>query len=1212
MSLRSEEPLNLGPGPAKDRRSSSQPFDARPLQGLFAAHTHDEGRRDDSPDALPALGDDFFPMMDPPGRRPALSAAGPTPSASRCRGMSLPPTRAEPEGVEMDVEQEQEEEEQPFAVHSSSSPYGDWDADHAGERVMLGLRQRHLKRYEAFVQAYFGLSQDDARRESRHIRTTCLTSVQLSKTSKQKRKWRRILAGADLMRHTVLAVEGDYAFGHIVARAAAESMAKLQLQKDITDQSTDSETCIALHYGFATVVGVDPAPATPKATEERRRCPGATLIAMVATGYVEKGEEIRLGLASYLRCLDEPAWYEQCCASGAAQPAPRGTPTPHPDAGNLLYGANPPRGVKVFCRWPAGLRYYHGVGQRHASDTPQATFPFTLLSLQETPEIGPGELGVCAAAPVAYSTCFIYGGSVATLKQVKRWNEDPGLEAREGRSRTPSAGEHGITEDLSDDTYALGLDEEAMCYGQSLTRYINHRYNLSRFGNVELCSVTLSLRCSAAGTPLTGKKSRTPAERGTTATIPFFIATTDIEAGSPLLAWSYGEEYDAKLERQAVADGLLVSHMDAAVLNQRLGTASPSRRFRQRYPGDYRYAIRVGDVVWRRSCAPGSPGAPPPWEELYVVAGVPARGTEFLLLRPLLRRYLPAARWSALLEREQVVASTAQLPYAGHKRGRHRSPSLVDGFALFAVDQSRLDESAPAVEPKLVVVPSRSVALLLCDVDYVYVSEDEHLRGLEGGSKCFFILLDLHLLERNTAAVRASPPLLLPPVQPLIHSSMWPALAGQMAPEPKNGARPSLLSASRIQKMYWIICWRHSGDKGARLSNAGDCLQSGMDESYRPWYCHRVHGKMARHDSRGGYTFFTHLEPTDCDCTPPLSPCQGEAQLIVLPPQDETPLPDRPAWLPVLCPLQPGTCFPAARLSLRITGWNGGCSPLLSFAFATSILSALRCLLLDYIFARLASSLPSMEPPGEAAAGPNAWDEYWDRLLRHSQLGPRTHPAYTLSGNWGNTRYRQRRQALRMRQRLLRGLVSTLPGQEVLFLTDGVHEETEARVPYGTDFAVLPPSAADDATSLPPPVAAVFDSGHLTDPVLLCDERALAAAVQDGGLGLPVNEQEVVAAVLVQPLVEEVLLGQAETPAPGPGAFVFCGSVGSRYREWQRQKAIRVAVGVTSQEALIDLKIDPRYRRPGEYLRRHHGIPVLIRPPAGLELDVTRIGHIEG
>lgn len=52
-------------------------------------------------------------------------------------------------------------------------------------------------------------------------------------------------------------------------------------------------------------------------------------------------------------------------------------------------------------------------------------------------------------------------------------------------------------------------------------------------------------------------------------TIPFFLTTTDIYAGHSFLAWTYGEDYDAKLERIAVADNQIVPYCDSVLLNSR-------------------------------------------------------------------------------------------------------------------------------------------------------------------------------------------------------------------------------------------------------------------------------------------------------------------------------------------------------------------------------------------------------------------------------------------------------------------------------------------------------------------------------------------------------------------------------------------------------------------------------------------------------------------
>lgn len=67
------------------------------------------------------------------------------------------------------------------------------------------------------------------------------------------------------------------------------------------------------------------------------------------------------------------------------------------------------------------------------------------------------------------------------------------------------------------------------------------------------------------------------------------------------------------------------------------------------------------------------------------------------------------------------------------------------------------------------------------------------------------------------------------------------------------------------------------GDYGCMFNNNVGALTriGGMDASeaavFRPWYCHRIHGTMIRHT--GGNldsdVVYTHLQPTDCDCTPP-------------------------------------------------------------------------------------------------------------------------------------------------------------------------------------------------------------------------------------------------------------------------------------------------------------------------------------------------------
>ncbi|KAK7202089.1 hypothetical protein NESM_000277600 [Novymonas esmeraldas] len=124
----------------------------------------------------------------------------------------------------------------------------------------------------------------------------------------------------------------------------------------------------------------------------------------------------------------------------------------------------------------------------------------------------------------------------------------------------------------------------------------------------------------------------------------------------------------------------------------------------------------------------------------------------------------------------------------------------------------------------------------------------------------------------------------------------------------------------------------------------------------------------------------------------------------------------------------------------------------------------------------------------------------------------------------------------------------------------------------------------------------VLDSGHVSAPIHI-------SAVEDGhvhhntnGGGEEEEEEcdrdgdwaaEETLAVLVRPFADEVpisaeALRVAEAQRRWP-----------KGREWDRQTAIRHAVGATVQEAIIDLGIDPRYRRPGDRRRPRAG----TRPP---------------
>ncbi|CBZ23330.1 conserved hypothetical protein [Leishmania mexicana MHOM/GT/2001/U1103] len=688
--------------------------------------------------------------------------------------------------------------------------------------------------------------------------------------------------------------------------------------------------CIALHYGLpdraasdssdgsAGKMATDTAAVKPREGEGEEGkphthrtsstsapanpYPRASLMAVVCTTRLEEGEEIYVSLESYYRCLDEVSWYRRCyselnkrcgCPDGVVTPcaaAEGGSGMNEPTAGQEDLTGNVYTGVKPFPEWPADLAYYHGVGRRHASYVAEAAFPFTLVSLAPAPELGDNQKGVVASAWLPYGTCLLYCGPAVATRKVERLVSERALRGDNTVDRTTTTVKHEAQahsaaeeDDLSfatDDTYALGLGPHGVCFGQGLTRYINHRYNTSRFGNVELCSVILSVPsefASAHGTaaaPADGPEElKNPGERVTAksagvdasssltaeervqvaraatakrpyhrrrvqrakkgppppvvaasgavaapaaavddrlaamyakpkrrpprrrapclfleersffVTVPFFLVTTDIPPGTSLLAWTYGEDYDAKLERQAVAEGHVVPYADAVLLNRRLA-ASPATGCRfQRYNGDYRFAVGVGDVVWRRrpvrlgmpsssvDCAGGHAivdvYVPPPEEDLFVVVQTLRSSVERVLLRPLERVPLTSRQLGTLLREQHLddyvsphAPSNARLgPQKGRRRvgrppsahsKRQRAAVLTYDWAAHWAVFRLTDISALAPAPfagtsscltphalsryeealrTCVVATTDSVGLLLMDIDYSAV----HRTGDTGG-----------------------------------------------------------------------------------------------------------------------------------------------------------------------------------------------------------------------------------------------------------------------------------------------------------------------------------------------------------------------------------------------------------------------------------------------------------------------------------------------
>ncbi|KAK7202091.1 hypothetical protein NESM_000277800 [Novymonas esmeraldas] len=815
---------------------------------------------------------------------------------------------------------EQEEEEAVVGMLDDASDVY-WPHPHPPPRTALPHPQQtriafHTQRYGAFIKAYLGLSDSAVEQAQRRGRGICMIGVRKAATSSShgaavadsvaaytpshhRRTHHRLGEPVRVQRafhrHSVLAVEGDAVFSTLMDRAEVlYGVAQQRLDAAATGAHAPSPPspplyppfrklprvaapylqpnarCIALHYGL-------PSPSPH---------PRASLMAVVCTTRLEEGAEVHVLLESYYRCLDEVAWYRRCydalnrrcggCVVG--------------EAGGDLRG-DVYTGVRRFVAWPSELAYYHGVGRRHASPTAAAAFPCTLVDVRAAPELGEGQLGIVATAWLPYGTCLLYCGPSVATRQVER------LVRERGRRRGDGAGEADAAmaeaeEDLSfasDDTYALGLGRHGVCFGQGLTRYINHRYNTSRFGNVELCSVMLSVpsefaptatapannthdgtsttaadgvavdtseaaaaaaaaaaavarrphrrrrdaavrREAAASvvTELSGggavlpRQRRRPArrrapqvfleERSVFVTIPFFLVTTDVPPGTPLLAWTYGEDYDAKLERHAVADGHLVPYADAALLNRRLAqptaAAAAAAARLQRYTGDYRFALGVGDVVWRRRPIRIGPAAdvcvPPPEEDLFVVVQTRRSGAERVLLRPLQRIHL-ASRELGMLVREQQLDSYV----SPHVSCTASSVDWVAHWAVFRLTDT--SAAAPAPLPAstartltpaalarheealrtCVVATTETVGLLLMDIDYSAVhrtggdvsgdlaaAPTRGAAGRVGGDADDhrIILVNLDDLHHATALVRTSPERAAA-VPPLCSGLLWPLYA---------------------------------------------------------------------------------------------------------------------------------------------------------------------------------------------------------------------------------------------------------------------------------------------------------------------------------------------------------------------------------------------------------------------------------------------------
>ena len=254
-----------------------------------------------------------------------------------------------------------------------------------------------------------------------------------------------------------------------------------------------------------------------------------TLRIIITTTQMRSRDTLVLCPHSVLRCVDEPAWYKEVFN----QPLPDATPIPH---------------------WPREVPYYHGIGDatRSTAHPPRVGFPYSLLSLQPSATLGAGEMEVVATAPIPSGTCFEYTGELADVD-----------------SSTPSDG-----------VYSFQLRDHQTVEGSGITRYINHRFRFNPFGNLQFSQACLP--------NTTDSKKRLHDGDSRMIVIPFFVTTRDVHRGEQLLATSYGDVYDAQLERDIFRPDTTnpLHNIIPCGLTPVLDHA-----------GAYRWAVGIGDIV---------------------------------------------------------------------------------------------------------------------------------------------------------------------------------------------------------------------------------------------------------------------------------------------------------------------------------------------------------------------------------------------------------------------------------------------------------------------------------------------------------------------------------------------------------------------------------------------------------------------------------------
>jgi hypothetical protein len=461
-----------------------------------------------------------------------------------------------------------------------------------------------LPRHIEFLRSYLGRPHDSF--------STLKQYTTIGLTADTRR--RTVSSHSTFHRFATLSVEGDRCFDMLEAQGRPDHAPKTpyewikhRSQRRATEACSElpNATMHCLHYGNGT-----------------QAFPTMSYRVILALDNIVPGDVVRVCPLSVVRCDDEIRFYAQYATTVDAPVSTRDV---------SRYWAQSPVAL-----WPNDLPYYHGIGARHVAKDALVSFPSNLLRLHPCPSLGDGQLQVVAAEYLHEGTCFLYGGTVREryVRQAKR-PRDPTLRAT--HTTLPQSPDHSTIIPL-DAVYSVELSSVRTCIGQNITRFINHRFHMSGFGNVVLKDVMIpvarddediALNEGAARAAPAGSAVIVKTDRNTLfLNIPFMMTKTCVHKGTQLTTTSYGLDYDAKLERIAMTNHNWVPFSCTA----RIGVKSrPLPGLSPAYTGTYLANLDVGSFVWRPSVGHKTT----PWLDLYVIEMLRPSS---LLLRSLVTR----------------------------------------------------------------------------------------------------------------------------------------------------------------------------------------------------------------------------------------------------------------------------------------------------------------------------------------------------------------------------------------------------------------------------------------------------------------------------------------------------------------------------------------------------------------------------------------------